>query len=148
MAVIGDGDRFGLDITYHHESKPLGTFGALAYMENLNENFLVMNGDICTNLNFKDFYENHLKSGATATTSTYHRCERIELGVLTVDKLNQAVKNFQEKPTYDFIMLAKNIDVRACLFDGLWNDIGRLDDYERMLQQFKDDPTAYLPEGA
>ena len=178
MAVIGNGNRLGLDITYHRENKPLGTFGALAYIENLDENFLVMNGDICTNLNFKDFYDNHLKSGATATISTYSRHERIELGVLTVDEKNQAVKSFQEKPSYVFSvsmgvnafkrsivdiipkgeffgfddlmhkMLEKNIDVRAYLFDGLWNDIGRLDDYEIMLQQFKDNPTAYLPQGA
>lgn len=178
MAVIGDGNRLGLDITYHCENKPLGTFGALAEIENLEENFLVMNGDICTNLNFEDFYESHLKSGATATISTYNKHEKMELGVLTFDEKTQAIKSFQEKPSYVFSvsmgvnafkrsivdtipkgkffgfddlmhkMLEKDIDVRAYQFDGLWNDIGRLDDYEKMLEQFKDDPTAYLPKGA
>lgn len=178
MAVIGDGRRFGLDVTYHQEDKPLGTLGALAYMQGLEDNFLVMNGDICTNLNFKEFYESHVRSGAMASIGTYARCEKIELGVLTVDKLGQKIIGFQEKPTYDFLVsmgvnafkrsiidlipkgeffgfddlmhkaLKNNINIRSYQFDGLWHDIGRLDDYERMLQDFKANPTAYLPQGA
>jgi NDP-sugar pyrophosphorylase family protein len=137
-----------------------------------------MNGDICTNFNFKELYESHVRSGAVATIGTYARREKIEFGVLTVSESDQRIVNFQEKPTYDFLvcmgvnafkrsiidlipkgeffgfddlmhqMLEKKIAVCSHQFDGLWYDIGRLDDYERMLQDFKTNPTAYLPEGA
>jgi NDP-sugar pyrophosphorylase family protein len=178
MAVVGDGNRFGIDIIYHNEEKPLGTIGALAYLEDLEDNFLVMNGDICTNLDFREFYNDHIKSGAMATIGAYARREKIELGVLTVEEYDQNIVGFQEKPTYDFLvsmgvnafnksivsfvpkgkffgfddlmhkMLEKKVVVRSYLFGGLWHDIGRPDDYEKMLQDFKADPSAYLPDGA
>jgi NDP-sugar pyrophosphorylase family protein len=178
MAVVGDGGRFGLDISYHYEEKPLGTMGALAYLDGLEDNFLVMNGDICTNMDFSKFYNDHIRGGAKATIGTYARCEKMELGVLTVDETGQKIVGFKEKPTYDFLvsmgvnalnksivelipkgelfgfddlmnkMLEKKIDVRSYQFDGLWHDIGMPEDYERMLQDFKGDPAAYLPEGA
>lgn len=56
MAVVGEGHRFGLKVRYYLEDKPLGTVGALARMENLDDNFLVMNGDICTDLNFMSLF--------------------------------------------------------------------------------------------
>ena len=178
MAVIGDGSRFGLEITYHHEEEPLGTMGALATIEGLADHFLVMNGDICTNLNFREFLEAHVESRAMATVATYARREKIELGVLKVDDAGQRIVAFEEKPTFDFLvsmginalsrpiidlipkgeyfgfdnlmlkMLRDEIDVRSRRHDGLWHDIGRPDDYDRMLQDFQADPAAYLPEGA
>jgi len=178
MAVISDGSRFKLDISYHNESKPLGTLGALPLIENLEDNFLVMNGDICTNMNFMELYENHIKSGAKATIGAYARQERVEFGVLKLDKSRKKVIGFQEKPIHDlavamgvnvyhksivdfipkneffgfddlmYKMLETNINLRYYLFEGLWHDIGKLDDYEVMLQDFKNNPKAYLPQGA
>ncbi len=177
MAVIGDGRRFGLEVSYHHEDQPLGTVGALAFLDGLDESFLVMNGDICTNLDFSRLLRAHVDSGAIATVGTYARTERIELGVLEVGPDNHVV-GFTEKPTYDFLvsmgvnalrrdvltliprgeffgmddlmlkMLAERVDVRSWRFDGLWHDIGRPDDYLRMLADFEKRPHAYLPEGA
>jgi NDP-sugar pyrophosphorylase family protein len=178
MAVIGDGGRFGLDIVYHYEVEPLGTMGALAYLDGLEDNFLVMNGDICTNMDFGRFYNDHVRRGAMATIGTYARCEKMGLGVLTVDETDQKIVGFKEKPTYDLLvsmgvnalsksivdlvpkgeffgfddlmhkMLKEEMDVRSCRFDGLWHDIGLPDDYERMLRDFEGDPAAFLPEGA
>lgn len=177
MSVIGDGSRLKLDIHYHIEDKPLGTVGSLSKIENLEDNFLVMNGDICTNLDFMEFYESHIKSGADATIGAIKRREEIELGVLEIDKSNKKVIGFQEKPKYYFLvsmgvyalnkkiknlipknrffgfddlmhkMLREDIDCRYYLFDGLWHDIGRLDDYEKMLEDFKINLKNYLPEG-
>lgn len=176
MAVIGNGSRFGLDITYHYEEKSLGTIGALAYLNSLEDNFLVMNGDICTNLNFRKFLETHIKSNAAATVATYARREKIELGVLNVDESGRRIVGFQEKPTYDFLvsmgvnafnrsiidlipkektfgfddlmrkMLEMKIEIFSYRFDGLWHDIGRVDDYEKMLQDFNANSKVYLPE--
>ena len=73
MAIIGNGKKFGLEVDYHQEDKPLGTLGALAEMKGLEDNFLVMNGDICTNLNFREFYQAHVQSGAIAACWTWTR---------------------------------------------------------------------------
>lgn len=176
MAVIGNGSRFGLDIKYHYEDKPLGTIGALADLDGLEDNFLVMNGDICTNMSFGAFYQAHIESSAVGTVGTYRRFEKMELGILTLDEKNWKIIGFQEKPTYEFLVaigvnafnksilefipkgeffgfddlmakiIEEDIDVRAFPFNGIWHDIGRVDDYEKMLKEFADNPNAYLPE--
>jgi NDP-sugar pyrophosphorylase family protein len=178
MAILGNGARFKMDVTYFQEEKPLGTLGSLAYMDNLEPHFVVMNGDVVTSLNFRDLYEDHVRSGAVATVSTWLKHEKLELGVLTVDESTHAITGFQEKPTHDFLVaigvnafsrsvvdsiprgayfgfddfmhqsLRDKTDVRTRLFRGLWNDIGRLDDYERMQQEFHNNRTAYLPKGS
>jgi NDP-sugar pyrophosphorylase family protein len=53
-AYFGDGKKLGLKIRYSLEEKPLGTVGALSLVNNLDDNFLVMNGDILSNINFSD----------------------------------------------------------------------------------------------
>jgi NDP-mannose synthase len=178
MAIIGDGKKFGLKVDYHQEEKPLGTLGALAEMQDLEDNFLVMNGDICTNLRFSEIYEAHVKSGAIATIGTYRRMEKIELGVLDVDDSGKRVVGFREKPVYDFLvsmgvnafsrkildliprgeffgfdslmykMLEQKLHIQSYRFGGYWMDIGRPDDYDRFLDEFEKNRSAYLPEGA
>ena len=178
MAVLGNGGKLGLDIIYHKEDKPLGTIGAISHIEELEDNFLVMNGDICTSLNFRKFYDIHLKNNAVATICAYVRQEKIELGVLEIDESEGKIIGFKEKPTYNYLvsmgvnafhktiidlipkgeffgfddmmhkLLMKKIDIKYYKFDGLWYDIGRLDDYEIMLQDFSLNPDAYLPKGA
>jgi len=57
-----DGKRFGLSITYSFEDKPLGTAGAIAHaLDSLGENFIVMNGDLLTTLNYKKMGSSPLK---------------------------------------------------------------------------------------
>jgi NDP-mannose synthase len=149
--------------------------GALAYMNDLEDDFLVMNGDICTDMDFRVFFEGHLRGGATATIGTYPRREQIELGVLKVDPDGTKIVAFEEKPVYNFwvsmgvyafkrsivdlipkghyfgfddlmhTMLAKQVDVRPYSFRGTWYDIGRVDDYEKMLQHYQANPTLYEP---
>ena len=178
MAVVGDGSRFGLEISYHQESTPQGTIGALSAIEALDENFLVMNGDICTNLDFRELLQAHVRSRAVATISTYRRLEKIELGVLHVADGSDRIVGFQEKPVHDLLvsmgvnafrrsildfipqntffgfddlmhaLLKSGADVRSRVFDGTWHDIGRPDDYQRMLEDFEKRPSHYLPVGA
>lgn len=178
MAVVGDGRRFGLTVDYHQEDAPLGTVGALAEMDGLEDNFLVMNGDICTSMNFRDVYEGHVASGAHATIGTYRRREKIQLGVLELDAEHDFLTGFREKPEYEFFvsmgvnafhrsvveliprrqffgfdmlllkMLENSIPVRAHHFSGRWLDVGRPDDYEKMCVEFQENPREYLPEGA
>jgi len=178
MAVVGDGKRFGLEITYHHEASPQGTIGALSAMADLDDNFLVMNGDICTNLDYRELLTAHIESGAVATISTYRRLEKIELGVLHLAAGSDRIVGFEEKPVHDLLvsmgvnafqravcdfippdkyfgfdnlmlaLIESGADARSRLFEGTWHDIGRPDDYQRMLEDFETRPSHYLPEGA
>jgi len=178
MAVLGDGGRFGLKVTYHHEDSPLGTIGSLSQMPGLEENFLVMNGDICTNLRFNDIYDDHVRHGAMATIGTFQRREQIELGVMDLGEDGEHIVGFREKPTYDFFvsmgvnvfhrsvidlipkgtffgfdslmhkMLTNQTPIRSYPFKGRWLDIGRPDDYDKIYEEFQKSPSDYLPDGA
>ncbi|KAI4452789.1 UTP--glucose-1-phosphate uridylyltransferase [Eubacterium plexicaudatum ASF492] len=55
QSYFGDGKKWGIHIEYSLETKPLGTMGPLRQIKDLPEHFLVMNGDILTDLNFAKF---------------------------------------------------------------------------------------------
>src|SRR5262245_50039627 len=61
-AFFQDGARWGVKIDYSIEDKPLSTMAPLRLIDNLPENFLVMNGDILTDLSYSDFYEKHVSN--------------------------------------------------------------------------------------
>jgi len=63
-AYFGDGAKWGLEITYSLEQRPLGTMGPLRLISSLPEHFLVMNGDILTDLAFGQFLDGHAASSA------------------------------------------------------------------------------------
>ncbi len=56
-AFFGDGERFGIPIDYFREEEPLGTVGALRLLDGLDEDFLVMNGDVLTDLAYGEFLD-------------------------------------------------------------------------------------------
>ena len=56
---FGDGNKLGVDITYSMENEPLGTAGPLSLIDNFNETFLLMNGDVLTSLNYNKFIDYH-----------------------------------------------------------------------------------------
>jgi NDP-mannose synthase len=165
MAYFGDGTKWGLKIDYSIEDKPLSTIGPLKLIRDLPDHFLVMNGDILTDLDFADLHATHVSSGALATIGTYERDLRIDLGVLRYEGPQHRVVSFAEKPVEHFsvsmgayafsrrildlvpdntlfgfdhlmlAMIAKGLDVRAYPFSGYWLDIGRPDDYDRANQE-------------
>jgi len=158
-AYFQDGEKYGLNIRYHFEDKPLGTAGPLVLIPNLADNFLVMNSDDLTDLDYRDFFNYHLDNKAAITIAMYTKKQQISLGVLEVDKQNQ-LTNYIEKPTFNFqvsmgiyafrkqaleyiprssyfdfpdlikIMLQNGEKVACYQHDGYWLDIGRPEDYE------------------
>jgi NDP-sugar pyrophosphorylase family protein len=101
-AFFQDGSRFGMKISYSYEDKPLGTAGALAYvLEDLGDDFIVMNGDLLTTLNFKQMFKTHQKRDAAATIATFNRKIKIDFGVIEFDS-NKILKSYTEKPSYSF----------------------------------------------
>lgn len=99
MAVVGDGERFGLSIRFHREDSPRGTVGALAEISHwLDKSFLVMNGDLCTDLDYRALLDRHCHRDTAATVAAFRREERLELGILDLDERDDRVLGFSEKP--------------------------------------------------
>lgn len=103
-AFFGDGERFGIPIDYFREEEPLGTVGALSLLDGLDEDFLVMNGDVLTDLPFGGFYEEHSAAGAAATIAAHKREVQVSLGVLQFDDGSEddRLTGYIEKPTYHY----------------------------------------------
>ena len=80
-AYFGDGSRLGVQLAYSREETPLGTAGPIALVPNINDSFLVMNGDVLTDLDFKIFYDYHSKEKNLFTISTCKREVCSEFGV-------------------------------------------------------------------
>ncbi|PJB74769.1 MAG: hypothetical protein CO096_02885, partial [Armatimonadetes bacterium CG_4_9_14_3_um_filter_66_14] len=81
MAYFGDGHKFGAKIDYSREEQPLGTAGPLEVIPGLHETFMLMNGDLLTDIDYAALVEAHRQSGAKGTTGrregrttgTHHR---------------------------------------------------------------------------
>lgn len=174
-AVIGDGARHGLRVSYKREEEPLGTIGPLRELAGgLPDHFLVMNGDILCDLNFRSLYRAGVDGGAPLTVAVCERSSKIDLGVLDLDA-HGAVVGFREKPTYTFwvsmgayamsrdvfrfvpetgpfgfddlmhALLRQGAPVKTFPFRGSWLDIGRSDDFADAQEQFERERTRYLP---
>jgi NDP-sugar pyrophosphorylase family protein len=173
-AYLDSNHTLGLNISYTHENVPLGTIGPLRLIENLDDTFLVMNGDILTDLNYQDLINTHKKRRAAVTIATYERDVNIDFGVLEKDKDHKIVA-FREKPTYHFdvsmgvyvfskkildyvpfdepfgfdqlmyALTAKKEEVYSYPHSGYWLDIGRPDDYARSIEEFERNKDRFLP---
>lgn len=174
LAYLKSNTSLGLSITYAHEDKPLSTIGPLRLIDDLEDTFLVMNGDILTDINYLDLIEYHKKKGAVATVATYQRDVNIDFGVLEKDS-DRRIVAFREKPTFHFdvsmgvyvfskkildyvpegepygfdqLMYALTAD-KAAVYSfphrGYWLDIGRPDDYSRSIEEFEQYKDRFLP---
>jgi NDP-sugar pyrophosphorylase family protein len=165
QAYFGDGRRFGIDIHYSFEEEPLGTAGPLTLIDGLQEPFLVMNGDVLTNLDYGAMYAYHLNRGALVTVGLYNKEVKIDLGVLELNSATEVV-NYVEKPTFEYpvsmgiyiispkvlemlprgrrfdlpdmvhLLLEREERVAGYDFRGEWLDIGRPDDYHKAVEIF------------
>jgi len=167
-AFFENGERFGVNISYSMEDEPLGTAGPLNLIrEQLTDTFLLMNGDVLSDIDFNSMLTYHKDSRADATIALSKREVNIDFGVVEIDELN-FFSNWEEKPTIeyqvstgiylfeaealeslpkegyfnlpDFIMnLHKdNKKVLGYIHQGYWLDIGRTDDYEKACSDYED----------
>lgn len=103
QAYCGDGRRWKLRIRYVREDKPLSTAGALKLIRGLAPDFLTINGDILTTLDFRALYDYHRKSGADATIGVCERRTLVDFGVIELDK-KSVLTNYIEKPSYEYLV--------------------------------------------
>jgi NDP-mannose synthase len=81
-AVVNHRNTSGMTIDYVRENEPLGTVGPLAGIAGLDSPFLVMNGDVLTDLDYGKLLADHVASGAIATIATTTRHVQVTLGVI------------------------------------------------------------------
>jgi NDP-sugar pyrophosphorylase family protein len=103
-AVLDHRNTFGMEIDYVRETDPLGTVGPLAGIDDLVAPFLVMNGDILTDLDYSRLFSHHCASDAIATIATRFREVEITLGVPQFDDGVDPTRitGFIEKPRIDY----------------------------------------------
>ncbi len=97
MDYVGKGDRFGLYVRYAMEETPLGTGGALKNAENLLEGedkFIVLNGDILTNLDPKILFDT-VKGNTEAAISVVPLPS--PYGIIDIND-DDSICGFREKP--------------------------------------------------
>jgi NDP-mannose synthase len=161
MAFLGDGKKYGVKLNYSLEDKPLSTVAPIKLIKNLPENFMVMNGDLLTDLPFRDLFEYHMQKKCLLTVATFKRSVKIDFGTIEVDPARLVATGFHEKPVYYFevsmgiyvfnrkvldvvpenkpfgfdnlmlTLLKMNKPVNIYQYDGYWLDIGRPEDYEK-----------------
>jgi NDP-sugar pyrophosphorylase family protein len=174
-AYFQDGSRWGIKIDYSLEKKPLSTIAPLKLIEDLPENFLIMNGDILTDLDFYSFFLNHVNNNNNFSIAASKRENRIDYGVLVTNDAGNLV-GFEEKPTSSYLvsmgiyicnktivdlipenikfgfddlmslLLIQNNSPKIYHYYGYWLDIGRPDDYLKAIEEFNEMRTKFLNE--
>lgn len=163
-----DGAHLGVNLQYVQELNPLGTAGAIKKAENLitGPTFLVIHGDVLTNLNLSDFIEFHKNEQAIATIGVKPRLGEKKYGMLSLQGnrvigftkssanvgisiintglyvfetkiLNFIPKNKPSNLEDDiFPLLVKNKELSAFIFQGIWYDISEDKDYEEAVDRW------------
>ncbi len=99
--VLGDGSRYGVKLTYFEEPEPRGTAGALKFVEaDLQDRFLMLNGDVLTDVDVGAQIAQHDATGATATLGLVEVDDPSAYG-LVLRNDDRSVKGFLEKPSPD-----------------------------------------------
>ena len=103
QAFFGNGSRFGLAIDYSFEEKPLGTVGPLTLIDSLADerDFLVMNGDVLTTIDYSRLIARHRDAGADVTIATFRREVKIDFGVIEAGA-DDLLTGYVEKPRFDY----------------------------------------------
>jgi NDP-sugar pyrophosphorylase family protein len=175
QTYFGDGKKWGVNIAYSFEEKPLGTVGPLALLVGLDKTFMVMNGDLLTTLNYLELIDYHQKQKPMATVAAQKRSVDVDFGVIQRNKDDDMVK-YIEKPKlsytvsmgiyifepeilgfipkgekFDFpdlmqLLLEKEKKVAIYNSTDFWLDIGRPDDYQKAVEEFEKNRKLFIDE--
>ena len=164
---FGDGRSRGLEINYVEETSPLGTAGALSLIQqDIKHPFLVMNGDVLTQVDTRNLIDFHHAHPCKATMCVREHSYEVPFGVVNVD--GYKISNIEEKPTSTYLVNAgiyllepdvlklvepnQYLDMPT-LFEHIrdsnyathvfpileaWRDVGRPDDLELANEEYSD----------
>jgi dTDP-glucose pyrophosphorylase len=163
---FGDGEAFGVRMSYATEDQPMGTAGGLRLIPRPTGPFLVINGDILTRVSYQDMLRFHRKHAATLTVGLRAHEVEVPFGVVECDDVR--VVDLTEKPSirllvnagiyllepsaWDFIPAGERFDmtdlIRRLMDEGqavvgfpiieYWQDVGRHEDYRRAQEDARD----------
>jgi len=161
---FGDGRGHGVEMNYVGEGEPLGTAGALCRLADCSEPLLVINGDVLTSVDFRAMLNFHEEHAADMTIAVKQHDIEVPYGVIETNGVE--ITGISEKPIirqfvnagiyllnpgvcglipegqrYDIPDLVRRLleeDYRVVSFPvrEYWQDIGRLEDYERALTDY------------
>ncbi|KPL04669.1 MAG: nucleoside-diphosphate-sugar pyrophosphorylase, partial [candidate division Zixibacteria bacterium SM1_73] len=173
QTYFGHGKKFGVNIDYSFEEKPLGTVGPLTRIPGLNETFLTMNGDLLTTLDYMKLIDYHKKQKPIATVAAQKRSVDVDFGIIQRNQDDHMVK-YIEKPTLSYtvsmgiyifepeifefipkntkldfpdlmqVLLEKEKKVAIYNSNDFWLDIGRPDDYQRAIEEFEKNKERFI----
>ena len=173
-ATFADGKKYGVEIDYYIEEEPMGTAGSLRLIKDLEEDFIVMNGDILTTLNYRELFKLHVSKKAWGTIALNKRKVDIDYGVVQYSDEGW-LQDYIEKPSLPYsVSMGVYVLSRKCLefipekgkfdmpqlmlamhkagkqvlcfsSDCYWQDIGRFDDYQQASSDFINNPELFLP---
>ena len=156
---FGDGSRWGVEIQYIHEAKPLGTGGALGLLPKdlIEHPVIMMNGDVLTTINVERLLDFHNQKCGVATMCVREYEYQVPFGVVEGD--DGELQAMTEKPIHRYhvnagiyvvepslissvevneyidmpTLLERNIEQKVHLFPfhDYWLDIGRMNDFKR-----------------
>lgn len=164
---FGDGSKYGVKLTISKEEKPLGTAGPVKLLQNdLDDPFLVMNGDILTQLRYSELYEFACLRDTLLTIGTTEIVTPFQFGNIKTD--GDLVIGIDEKPNIrttilagiyvfkpellDIIpdntlygmdrlitdMLSNSLPISHYPIKEYWLDIGQVKDYEKAQEIYKE----------
>jgi len=164
---FGDGSTKGVAIKYVKENKPLGTIGSILLVEEfLNDDIIVMNSDLLTNIDFADFYKMYKESDADMAVAATSYNVDVPYAVLEVDN-GIEVKSLKEKPRYTYYsnagiyiikkallkmipenqfyditdlmerVLEMNLKLITFPINGYWLDVGKHEDFKKAQEDIK-----------
>lgn len=164
---FGDGSSLGLNITYVHEKESLGTAGAISLIkDDIEDDVLVINGDILTRVNFDLMLKRHLKNENYLTVGTRPYKTQIPYGI--IKEANESITGIEEKPVLEYMinagiyvissaaikmipkneffhmthlmekLISQNLKVGTFLIQDYWLDIGKINDYFKANIEYND----------
>ena len=164
-AYFKNGRKWGVKIRYVREMQPLGTAGAIKNISSLKDDFIVMNGDVLTDINYNKLFNFHLKHKGIATLSIIKKEVSVDFGVIEVSSdlkltdyiekpkqfnyvsmgiyaLNKKCKKYIAKNEHinipDLVLRMKCKDENIYCYEPhcYWLDIGRIDDFQMAQGEF------------
>ena len=89
----------GVNITYIFEEKPAGTAGCLTLLPDIDEDIVLINGDVLCDIDFKALFEKLEKFDFVITAIVQENS--VDFGVLEIDDSNKLI-GWKEKPNYKY----------------------------------------------
>ncbi len=141
-SYFGDGSEFGVRMVYATEETPLGTAGSVGNAKKeLDEPFLVISGDVLTDIDLSAIVDFHRDRGALATIALKSMENPLEFGIV-ITRDDGSIERFLEKPTwgqvfsdtvntgiyvlqpeiFDYIPEGKSVDFSEDVFPALLDD--------------------------